>query len=92
MEDGPRHSRRVVPLTTAERKQLERRLTALGEEQTEWAARAERALAQGEEDMARQALARKLTLAEEQAGCHDALEQATASIARTRTSSKSAPP
>jgi phage shock protein A len=82
MEDALDEAREAAGSLSAERKQMDRRIAALGDEQKEWAQRAEKALQQGEEDMARQALSRKMTLADEQQGARNALEQAVASVSR----------
>lgn len=80
MEDALGEAREAAAGISAERKQLERRIEQLDEETAEWQVRAEKALDKGHEDLARQALARKMTLTEEQQSCRESLQQAQSSV------------
>src|SRR5271163_4034993 len=65
MEDTLVEVRSAAVRTIAERKELERRVEALGREQEEWQRRAELAVMRGREDLAKGALTAKTRVAEE---------------------------
>jgi phage shock protein A len=65
MEDTLVEVRSAAVRTIAERKELERRIEALGREQAEWQRRAELAVTRGREDLAKGALIAKTRIAEE---------------------------
>ncbi|MDX2101367.1 MAG: phage shock protein PspA [Alphaproteobacteria bacterium] len=75
MEDTLVEVRSSAVKTIAEKKELERRITGLDAEVTEWQRRAELALTRDREDLAKAALIQKAQLVEDRAGLAVQLQQ-----------------
>ncbi len=82
MEDTLVEVRSAAVRTIAERKELERRIEALGREQEEWQRRAELAVTRGREDLAKGALIAKTRIAEELAREERQLAQLVQALAK----------
>jgi phage shock protein A len=82
MEDTLVEVRSTAVRTIAERKELERRIEALGREQEEWQRRAELAVTRGREDLAKGALTAKARIAEELAREERQLAQLAQALAK----------
>ncbi|HEV2333961.1 MAG TPA: phage shock protein PspA [Stellaceae bacterium] len=82
MEDTLVEVRSAAVKTIAEKKELERRIGALGREQEEWQRRAELAVTRGREDLAKGALTAKARIGEELAREERQLAQLVQALAK----------
>ncbi len=80
MEDTLVEVRSTAAKTIAERKEISRRLTRLGEAQQSWAEKAELALSKGREDLAKGALVEKAKLAEAAQALQEEVEELDAML------------
>lgn len=82
MEDALGEARVAAGELLGERKRFERRITQLDRQQADWNERAEKAVAAGRDDLAREALAGRRKLAEEASRCALQVQSADQGIER----------
>lgn len=85
MEETLVEVRATAARTIADKKELERRLTRLGEAQEAWTRKAEMALIKGREDLSRAALIEKAKLADASKALHEELEALDAALVQGET-------